>query len=60
MFKYGLNTFNYHFGSIFIEALTVFDIDYYKFNIGHATIYKLLEWSFNNCFTIFLIDKELI
>ncbi len=46
-------TFNYHFGSIFIEALTVFDIDYYKFNIGHTTIYKLLEWSFNNDIKIF-------
>lgn len=46
-------TFNYHFGSIFIEALTVFDIDYYKFNIGHTTIYKLLEWSFNNKVSLF-------
>ena len=46
-------TFNYHFGSIFIEALTVFDIDYYKFNIGHTTIYKLLDWSFNNGVTLF-------
>ncbi len=46
-------TFNYHFDSILIEALTVFDIDYYKFNIGHTTIYKLLEWSFNNNITLF-------
>jgi len=46
-------TFNYHFGSVFIEALTVFDIDYYKFNIGHTTIYKLLEWSFNNGVSLF-------
>lgn len=46
-------TFNYHFGTIFIEALTVFDIDYYRFNIGHTTTYKLLEWSFNNNVTLF-------
>ena len=46
-------TFSYHFGNTFIEALTVFDIDYYKFNIGHTTIYKLLKWSFKNNVKIF-------
>lgn len=46
-------TFNYHFDAVFIEALTVFDIDYYKFNIGHTTIYKLLDWSFNNDVILF-------
>ncbi|PNQ73021.1 GNAT family N-acetyltransferase [Hanstruepera neustonica] len=46
-------TFSYHFGNILIEALTVFDIDYYRFNIGHTTILKMLEWSFENGIEIF-------
>jgi len=46
-------TFSYHYGSILIEALTVFDIDYYRYNIGHTTIYKMLDWSFENGVTLF-------
>lgn len=41
-------TFSYHFNDVLIEALTVFDIDLYRFNIGHTSILKMLEWSFNN------------
>src|SRR5690606_31807224 len=36
-----------------IEALTVFDIDFYRYNIGHTTILKMLEWSFENNIKIF-------
>jgi CelD/BcsL family acetyltransferase involved in cellulose biosynthesis len=46
-------TFSYHDNTTLIEALTVFDIDYYRFNIGHTTIYKMLEWSFNNGIELF-------
>ena len=46
-------TFSYHFESYLMEALTVFDIDFYRFNIGHTTILKMLEWSFNNGITTF-------
>ncbi|MFL0352520.1 GNAT family N-acetyltransferase [Xanthomarina sp. GH4-25] len=46
-------TFSYHFGSTLIEALTVFDIDFYRYNIGHTTILKMLEWSFDNHIQIF-------
>ena len=46
-------TFSYHFDNVLIEALTVFDIDFYRFNIGHTTILKMLEWSFNNNIRIF-------
>ncbi len=46
-------TFSYHFGEILVEALTVFDIDFYRYNIGHTTILKMLEWSFENGITIF-------
>jgi len=46
-------TFSYHFDSILVEALTVFDIDLYRYNIGHTTIMKMLDWSFNNGIEIF-------
>lgn len=46
-------TFSYHIEDILIEALTVFDIDFYKFNIGHTTILKMLEWSFENRIRLF-------
>ncbi|WP_223034495.1 GNAT family N-acetyltransferase [Hanstruepera marina] len=46
-------TFSYHIGDILIEALTVFDIDFYRFNIGHTTILKMLEWSFKNNIKLF-------
>ncbi|WP_250436336.1 GNAT family N-acetyltransferase [Hanstruepera flava] len=46
-------TFSYHIGDILIEALTVFDIDFYRFNIGHTTILKMLEWSFENNIRLF-------
>jgi GNAT acetyltransferase-like protein len=40
--------FNYHFDNILIEGLKVLDIDYLKFNIGHTTTYKLIDWCFKN------------
>ena len=46
-------TFSYHFEKILIEALTVFDIDFYRFNIGHTMILKMLEWSFENKLELF-------
>ncbi|GAA3788271.1 hypothetical protein GCM10022271_21070 [Corallibacter vietnamensis] len=46
-------TFSYHSPDKLVEALTVFDIDYYRYNIGHTTILKMLEWSFNNNVEIF-------
>lgn len=46
-------TFSYHFDKILVEALTVFDIDYYRYNIGHTTIIKMLDWSFKNGIELF-------
>ena len=46
-------TLNYHSKDVLFEYLTVFDSDYYRFNIGHTTILKLLDWSFNNNVKIF-------
>lgn len=41
-------TYNYHTKNTVIDAITVFDIDYSKFNIGYVNNLKLLEWCFNN------------
>lgn len=46
-------TFSYHIDDILIEALTVFDIDFYRFNIGHTMILKMLQWSFENNIKLF-------
>lgn len=46
-------SFNYLFNDISIGALTVVDSDYLKFYLGHISIYKQLEWSFNNDVKIF-------
>lgn len=41
-------TYNYHTDSSLIDAITVFDIDYSKFNIGYVNNLKLLDWCFDN------------
>lgn len=41
-------TYNYHTETSVIDAITVFDIDYSKFNIGYVNNLKLLDWCFNN------------
>lgn len=37
-------TLNYFSEDILFDAITVFDIDYAKFNVGSATIMKQIEW----------------
>jgi hypothetical protein len=41
-------TYNYHTEDALIDAITVFDIDYSKFNIGYLNNLKLLNWCFEN------------
>lgn len=41
-------TYNYHSNNTLIEAITVFDIDYVKFNLGYINNLKLLNWCFEN------------
>ncbi|WP_299229339.1 GNAT family N-acetyltransferase [uncultured Psychroserpens sp.] len=45
-------TLNFHSESILFETITVFDPDYYKFSVGKTSIIKLLEWCFENNYTI--------
>ncbi len=40
-------TYNYHTEDTLIDAITVFDIDYSKFNIGYVNNLKLLNWCFD-------------
>ena len=41
-------TYNYHTEDILVDAITVFDIDYSKFNIGYVNNLKLLNWCYDN------------
>tara|TARA_R110002049_G_C9177314_1_gene562979 strand:+ start:18410 stop:19648 length:1239 start_codon:yes stop_codon:yes gene_type:complete len=41
-------TYNYHSNKTVVDAITVFDIDYAKFNIGYVNNLKLLGWCFDN------------
>jgi hypothetical protein len=38
-------------------AITSFDTDYYRFNLGHTTIIKLFNWCFENGYTIYDFSK---
>ncbi|WP_338733807.1 GNAT family N-acetyltransferase [Mangrovimonas cancribranchiae] len=38
-------------------AVTSFDTDYYRFNLGHTTIIKLFQWCFDNGYTIYDFSK---
>ena len=38
-------------------AITSFDTDYYRFNLGHTTIIKLFQWCFENGYTIYDFSK---
>lgn len=41
-------TYNYHSNDTVFDAITVFDIDYVKFNMGYINNLKLIEWCFEN------------
>ena len=45
-------TLNFHSEAILFETITVFDPDYYKFSVGKTSIIKLLEWCFENNYSI--------
>ena len=44
---------NYHINKIFIGHIIAYDIDYSKFGLGNTIVYKLLDWSIKNDYTIF-------
>lgn len=50
-------TLNYFSETILFDAITVFDIDYKKFNLGSVTIMKLIEWTIDNKFRCFDFSK---
>lgn len=41
-------TLSYFSEEILFDAITVFDIDYFKFHLGAVTIMKLIEWCIDN------------
>lgn len=50
-------TYNYHDKGTVIDAITVFDTDYSKFNIGYINNLKLLHWCFDNNIKILDFSK---
>jgi hypothetical protein len=50
-------TLNFHSDEIAFVTITVFDPDYYKFNVGKASIVKLLEWCYEQGIKIMDLSK---
>lgn len=50
-------TFSYFSEDILFDAITVFDIDYFKFHLGSVTIMKLIEWCIDNKIKILDFSK---
>ncbi|MEK6155415.1 GNAT family N-acetyltransferase [Flavobacteriaceae bacterium 3-367] len=48
---------HFHTDTIFIGAITVYDIDYYKFSVGKIMIIKLIEWCLEKKFEVFDFSK---
>ncbi len=46
--------------TIMFYAITSFNIDYYRFNLGHITIIKLMQWCFDKGYKTFDFSKGLI
>ncbi|TBN06504.1 GNAT family N-acetyltransferase [Hyunsoonleella flava] len=49
--------FIYHSTNIAIDAITVFDIDYSKFNLGYVNNLKFVSWCFDNDISILDFSK---
>lgn len=43
--------------NVMFYAITSFDIDYSKFNLGHTSIIKLMQWCFDNEYKVFDFSK---
>lgn len=43
---------NHHFNNILFVSIPSYDIDYAKFALGNISIYKLLEWSVTNNYSL--------
>lgn len=50
-------SFSFLTDKILLFAITSFDIDYYRYNLGHTTIIKLMQWCFDNGYTVYDFSK---
>jgi len=50
-------TFNLLSDKVLFYAITTFDTDYLKYNIGHTTIMQIIKWCFDNDFEIVDFSK---
>lgn len=42
---------------VLFAAITTFDVDFKRYNLGHITIIKMLQWCFDNDYQIFDFSK---
>jgi predicted N-acyltransferase len=49
--------FNFLSDNILFYAITTFDTDYLKYNIGHTTIMRIFEWCFENNINVIDFSK---
>jgi len=50
-------SFSFLSDKIMFFAITSFDIDYIRYNLGHTTIIKLMNWCFDNGFQVYDFSK---
>lgn len=50
-------SFSFLTDNILLFAITSIDIDYYRYNVGHTTIIKLMQWCFENGYNVFDFSK---
>lgn len=50
-------SFSFLTDKILLFAITSIDIDYYRYNLGHTTIIKLMQWCFENGYNVYDFSK---
>lgn len=50
-------SFSFLTDKILLFAITSFDIDYYRYNLGHTTIIKLMQWCFEKGYNVYDFSK---
>ncbi|WP_353777538.1 GNAT family N-acetyltransferase [Winogradskyella sp. 3972H.M.0a.05] len=50
-------SFSFLSDSILLFAITSFDIDYMRYNLGHTSIIKLMQWCFENGYNVYDFSK---
>lgn len=46
-------TLAFHYDTLFFSVVSAYDLDYSKFSLGHISIYKEVEWCFENDYVFY-------